>query len=257
MKIAVIQFAPAFGNLNATIEKLKVLFLQAKGADLIVLPELANSGYNFESKLQAMEFSETAEESIYLEFLQKQCKEYNFVIASGFLEREAVDLYNSAIIIDTNGIIGKYRKLHLFMKEKLIFKAGNLGLPIFELNGVKIGMLVCFDWMFPEVWRKMALKGVDLILHPSNLVLPYAQTVIPSYALLNRIFIATANRIGLEKELKFTGQSVIVNTRGEILSRASQSESILIADINPLEARNKKITPLNDAFEDRRTDIYE
>ena len=257
MKITVIQFAPAFGKLNITINRLEGLFKQVKNTDVVVLPELANSGYNFESKLQARELSESIEESVYLEFLKKSCRTYNFVIASGFLERDGNELYNSAVLMGSDGLIGKYRKLHLFMKEKEIFKAGDLGLPIFEWNGVKIGMLICFDWMFPEVWRRMALKGVDLILHPSNLVLPYAQSVIPSYALVNRIFIATANRIGTEKELKFTGQSIIVDVEGEILHGADQSECVISTEINILKARDKKITPLNDIFEDRRTDIYE
>ena len=257
MKIAIIQFAPTFGDLYATIESLKPLLEKVKDADLVILPELANSGYNFESMEQAVELSESVEESTFLQFLEYACHAFKFTVATGFSERDGEDLYNSAIMIGENGVIGKYRKLHLFMNEKKFFEPGNLGLPLFELAGVKIGMLVCFDWMFPEVWRKLALKGADLIVHPSNLVLPYAQSVIPSYALVNRMYIATANRIGTERELSFTGQSLIVNPKGETLARAEQSEEILIVDIDPEEAKNKKITSMNDAFQDRRTDIYD
>ncbi len=257
MKLAIIQFAPVFGDLKATLAVLTDLLEQVKEVDLVVLPELANSGYNFNSKEEAFNLTETIKSSVFLDFLQAKCKLYGFTIATGFAEKENDSLYNSSVLLNGDGIIGTYRKLHLFMNEKQIFKQGNLGLPVFEIKGVKIGMLVCFDWMFPEVWRKLALKGVDLILHPSNLVLPYAQSVIPSYALVNRIFIATANRIGIEKELCFTGQSIIANPKGELLAKANKGEEVLIVDIDPLIARNKMITPLNNAFEDRRTDIYE
>lgn len=256
MKIALIQFAPVFGDLKSTIESLAELFYKAREAHLVVLPELANTGYNFDSREQALALSETVKESVFLDFIKASCLQYNFTVATGFSEREGDELYNSAILMNKKGVIGTYRKLHLFMNEKNIFEKGNLALPVFMLDGVKIGMLVCFDWMFPEVWRKLALQGVDLILHPSNLVLPYAQSVIPSYALVNRIFIATANRFGMEKELSFTGQSVIVNPKGEVLAKAGKLEEILFADIDPELARNKMITPMNDIFKDRRTDIY-
>lgn len=256
MKIALIQFAPVFGDLKATIESLKELFYKAREADLVVLPELANTGYNFDSREQALTLSETIKESIFLDFIKASCLQYNFIIATGFSEKEGDVLYNSAILVNKKGVVGTYRKLHLFMNEKNIFEKGNLALPVFILDGVRIGMLVCFDWMFPEVWRKLALQGVDIILHPSNLVLPYAQLVIPSYALVNRVFIVTANRFGTEKELSFTGQSVIVNPKGEVLAKAGKLEEILFADIDPELARNKMITPMNDIFKDRRTDIY-
>ena len=256
MKIALIQFAPVFGNLKANIESLKHLLYKAKDADLVVLPELANTGYNFESREEASLLSETTKGSVFLDFIKESCLQYNFTIATGFLEKEEKKLYNSAILMNANGIIGIYRKLHLFMKEKIIFEKGNKELLVFSVGGVKIGMLVCFDWMFPEVWRKLALQGADIILHPSNLVLPYAQSVIPSYALVNRVFIATANRIGSEKELSFTGKSIIADPKGVILAQAGIQEEIVFADIEPELARNKMITPMNDIFTDRRTDIY-
>jgi predicted amidohydrolase len=256
MKIAIIQFAPYIGNLEATIGKLKMLLAEAKTANLVVLPELANSGYNFESIEQANECSEEVDNSIFLSFLKGECKKYKFAVATGFAEKDGEELFNSSVLLDEKGILGVYRKLHLFMNEKKYFQPGNLGLPVFEWKGIKIGMLVCFDWMFPETWRMLALKRVDVILHPSNLVLPYAQSVIPSYALVNRIFIATANRIGTERDLSFTGQSIIANTKGEVLVRGDQSEQVLMAEIEAQQARDKNITPLNNAFEDRRTDIY-
>ncbi len=256
MKIAIIQFAPELGNLSGTINRLKPLLQQAAGTDIVVLPELANSGYNFTSRQMARENAEVVEESEFVRFLIAMCQKYGFTIATGFSERENNNLYNSALLIAASGVIGKYRKLHLFMNEKQFFNSGDLGLPVFKIGNVTVGMLICFDWQFPEVWRKMALQGVDIILHPSNLVLPYAQSVIPSYALVNRIFITTANRIGTEGDLTFTGNSIIVNSKGECLAKATDKTEVIIADIDINLARNKMITPQNHAFTDRRTDVY-
>lgn len=257
MKLSIVQFEPKFGDLLQTIEKLKSLLKKAKEADLVVLPELANTGYNFDSKEQALNLSETINESVFLAFLMDACREYQFSVATGFSEKEGEKLYNSSVLVDETGVKSVYRKLHLFMNEKNIFEAGNIDLSVIDHKGIKLGMLVCFDWMFPEAWRKLALQGAELILHPSNLVLPYAQSVIPSYSLINRVFIATANRIGTEKELTFTGQSIVTGTKGEVLAKAGLSEEILMLEIDPKKAEDKMITPLNDAFKDRRTDIYE
>ncbi|NOU61008.1 nitrilase-related carbon-nitrogen hydrolase [Marinifilum caeruleilacunae] len=258
MKLALVQFAPVFGDLQSSMQKLELLLQKAKDADLIVLPEMANTGYNFDSKKQAYALSEPAQNSLFVEFLINQCKRYNFALVTGFAEKEGEKLYNSALLIDESGVVSTYRKLHLFMNEKNIFEAGDIDLEVIDYKGTKLGMLVCFDWMFPEAWRKLALQGAELILHPSNLVLPYAQSVIPSYALVNRMYIATANRVGSEKDLTFTGQSVIAGCKGEILAKAGvETEEVLMVDIDPSLALNKMITPLNDAFEDRRTDKYE
>jgi len=256
MKLAIIQFEPEFGDVLQTIEKLKLLLKKAKKADLIVLPELANTGYNFDSREQAFDLSETINESVFLRFLKDVCRDYKFSVATGFSEKEGEKLYNSSVLVDETGVKSVYRKLHLFMNEKNIFEPGNIDLSVIDHKGIKLGMLVCFDWMFPEAWRKLALQGAELILHPSNLVLPYAQSVIPSYSLVNRVFIATANRIGTEKELTFTGQSIITGTKGEVMATAGLSEEILMVEIDPKKAEDKMVTPLNDAFKDRRTDIY-
>jgi len=177
---------------------------------------------------------------------------------SGFNERDSNSLYNSAILVGPKGYIGKYRKLHLFMKEKDYFKAGNIGLPIFDIGLCKLGVLVCFDWLFPEVWRILALKGVDIICHPSNLIIPgLAQRTIPVHALTNRVYIVTANRIGTEGDLLFTGLSTIANPKGDILVQASQSkEEVGITDMDVGLSRDKMITPRNDIFSDRRPEEY-
>jgi len=258
LKIGFIQFAPVLGDAQATIRKIDGLIDQTKITDILVLPELCNSGYNFTSFEEAWETSERIEDSIFINYLISKCKQFNLYIVSGFNERDNKDLYNSAILIGPKGYIGKYRKLHLFMNEKDYFKPGNIGLPVFDIGLCKIGMLVCFDWIFPEVWRILALKGAEIICHPSNLVLPgLAQKAVPIHALTNRIYTITANRIGIEGDLSFTGLSTIANPNGDILFQASRTEeATVIKDIDIRLARDKIITKKNDLFSDRRPEEY-
>ena len=258
MKIGFIQFAPVLGDVQATIRKIDGLIDQTKITDILVLPELCNSGYNFTSFEEAWETSEKIENSIFINYLISKCKQFNLYIVSGFNERDNKNLYNSAILIGPKGYIGKYRKLHLFMNEKDYFKPGNISLPVFDIGLCKIGMLVCFDWIFPEVWRILALKGAEIICHPSNLVLPgLAQKAVPIHALTNRIFTITANRIGTEGDLSFTGLSTIANPNGDILFQASRTEEeTVMKDIDIRLARDKIITKKNDLFSDRRPEEY-
>ncbi|TRX70491.1 nitrilase-related carbon-nitrogen hydrolase [Carboxylicivirga sp. M1479] len=256
MRISLVQYAPKLNDPQANIDATSAL-IQSNNSDLYVLPELSNSGYNFNGFEEAYRASEELDNSNFIKALLALAKAKNTLIVSGFCERENRRLYNSSVLLGPNGIIGLYRKLHLFLNEKDIFTPGNKELPVFDTPWGKIGMLVCFDWMFPEAWRKLALQGAQLIAHPSNLVLPYCQSVVPSYALVNRCFIATANRIGTEDQLTFTGQSILANPNGEVLLRADTDKSqVLSTEIDLHLAKDKFITQKNDAFKDRRTDVY-
>jgi predicted amidohydrolase len=258
MQIGFAQFAPALGEVRATIATIKRLSPQFPQGSLIVLPELCNSGYNFISKRQARETSETIRDSLFVGFLQDLCASRNLHIVSGVNERDGDNLYNTSVLVGPKRFVGKYRKLHLFLNEKDFFTPGNAGLPIFDIPGARIGMLICFDWMFPEVWRTLALGGVDIICHPSNLVLPgRAQKAVPVQAMMNRIFVVTANRIGTERNLAFTGNSLVCDPTGNILVSAPPiDESVMVVDVDPALARNKQVTPKNDLFGDRRPDQY-
>lgn len=258
MKIGFVQFAPALGDVQATIRQLDRLIGHGAAADIWVLPELCNSGYNFGSRERAWETSDEIAGSVFIQYLETVCTRRNFHIVSGFNERDGDSLYNSAILVGPGGYIGKYRKLHLFMKEKDYFAPGDVGLPVFDVGSCKLGMLVCFDWIFPEVWRILALRGADLICHPANLVLPgLAQSAIPVHALTNRVYIVTANRIGAEGDLAFTGLSTIASPTGAVLVQASQlGEEIGVVDVDVGLARDKMITSRNHIFADRRPQDY-
>ncbi len=257
MKIGVLQFAPEFADISTNIAKIGQLLKNAPHADLWVLPELASTGYNFLNREQAVLLSEELSKSRFVNFLVGQAAKTNSWFVAGINERSGDKLYNSSVLVSPDGEAGVYRKLHLFRREKEFFEPGNLGLPVFESPWGKIGMLICFDWMFPEAWRILALKGVRLVCHPSNLVLPYCQGVVPGYALTNRMFIATVNRVGYERDIEFTGQSVVVDPFGEVLFYGNKkTQETVVVEIDTSLSDNKMITPENNLITDRRTDVY-
>jgi predicted amidohydrolase len=129
------------------------------------------------------------------------------------------------------------------------------------VDGGKVGMMICFDWFFPEVARVLALEGAQVICHPANLVLPWCQDAMRTRSIENRVFSVTANRIGAEKRgniaLTFTGKSQIVTPKGDVLAQASErSESLKVVDVDPAEALDKHVTPNNDLFKDRKVALY-
>ncbi len=257
IKASIIQFAPVLGDYKTTCRKVSHFLNQCSSSQLIVLPELANSGYRFVSVAEASESSENPEKSPFIDILLQFTLKNKNIIITGFNENDGSLLYNSALMIEDGVIIGKYRKIHLFNDEKKYFQPGNLDLPVFSTKIGTLGMLVCFDWMFPEAWRIIALQGAEMICHPSNLVLPWAQEAVPTHAINNHVFVLTANRVGSERDLTFTGESVIVSEKGKILVRATkQEEQIITAEFDQELSHKKNITPGNHIFKDRRTDVY-
>jgi predicted amidohydrolase len=260
VKVGFFQFAPIFGSPDKNRQTL-VEGVSQSGVDLLVAPELATSGYFFPSTAEAERLAEPIPGPT-TEALEKAAAESGTTVVTGIAERGGNILYNSAVIVGPEGLIGTYRKVHLFNEEKLHFSPGTDDFFIFELQGVRVGVLVCFDHMFPEAARSLALRGAQIICHPSNLVLPeYAQLTSRVRALENRVFWILANRWGEEsvadRTLTYTGTSQVVHPRGTILSRAdARSDMISTVEIDPDDAKNKLVTPLNDLFEDRRPELY-
>jgi predicted amidohydrolase len=262
MKAGLYQFNPAFGrkeeNLNKVASALKDADLQ-----LLVLPEFFATGYQFRSKDEVAELSENVQNGQTTEFLCEISREKGIYIAAGLPERDIDKFYNSAVLTSPDGLIGVYRKTHLYLEEKLYFSPGDTGFKVWDTEIGRIGIMICFDWFFPEAMRCLALKGADIVAHPSNLVLPYCPDAMPLRCLENRVFSITANRIGTEdrtegKPLKFIGKSLIVSPRGEVLADApAEEESLLIAKFDPKAARDKTLNPLNDIFKDRMPEAYE
>ena len=259
MKVAVVQSEPRFGrvreNLDGALET-----LSSVDADLFVFPELALSGYLFESAAEARELAQEPQAPEF-DALAEAARSRGASVVIGFAERSGDDLFNSSMLLAADGRMEVYRKIHLFDSEKEIFLPGNEPAKVVEVGGVWIGMMICFDWIFPELARSLALDGADILCHSANLVLPYCQDAMITRCLENRVFAATANRVGTEAragvELTFTGRSEIVAPDGQVLVRASDGmQEVLVADIDPAAAREKWVTPKNHVHEDRRPELY-
>ncbi len=260
MKVGVLQFFPKFGKKKENLDTIEAL-LKGIDADLVVLPELPITGYFFVSREEIKELAEPIPEGPSVKRLKELSARNNLHIVTGFLEEDKGKFYNSAILVYPSGEVKKYRKVHLFYEEKLFFEPGDLGFPVFSVNGAKVGIMVCFDWVYPEAARSLALKGAEIIAHPANLVLPYCQDAMITRSIENRVFTVTANRCGKDiredKILEFTGKSQIVSPKGErLLCFSKDEESVKVIDIDPKMAKDKRITEYNDLFEDRRVDMY-
>jgi len=260
MKIGFFQFEPRFGAVEENLERV-LSGLHHVEADLVVLPELAFTGYLFEDRREVMSLAEDPAGSMTVETLKRFCHEQDIFLVTGFAERHGNKVFNSALLIGPGELVHTYRKLHLFSTEKEYFDPGNTPLEPVEVRGARIGMMICFDWAFPETARVLALKGADILCHPSNLVLPLCQQAMVTRCLENRVFAVTANRIGSDSRprgtLHFTGQSQVVTPDGEILHRSTEDrEELYVAEIEVGIAKNKKMTEKNDLFADRRPLFY-
>lgn len=260
LKTGFYQFRPLFGQIQNNLNKV-IHALQDIEADLIVLPELALTGYYFQSREELKALAETPENSETVAALVDLCKQQDLHIVTGFAEKQGEKIFNSALLLGPKGILHTYRKLHLFNEEKNWFDPGDTPLTVRQVKGVKVGIMVCFDWVFPEVMRTLAVQGAQIICHPSNLVLNYCQQAMHTRCLENHVFAITANRFGADSRpqgsVKFTGKSQIVTPKSELLYRApSQRESLFITEIDPDMANDKAITPLNDLMQDRRPEFY-
>jgi len=260
IKAGFYQFNPFFREVDKNLDKVTNT-IRNTNADLIVLPELPFTGYYFKDRDELKTFAEDPKESKTISLLVEFCREKDMFIVTGFVEKADDKIFNSALLLGPAGIIQTYRKLHLFNTEKLYFDPGNLPLEVSEVRGVKVGLMICFDYAIPEVARTLALRGADILCNPSNLVLYYSQKVMPARCFENSVFAITANRFGTDKrphgEVSFSGQSQVAGPRGDIIYQSkSDSDELFITEIDSSQARDKMITERNDLLADRRPEFY-
>ena len=258
MRVAVVQTTPTFGEVQKNVDEASAL-METVTADLYILPELFNTGYNFVDEGEVRILAESVDSST-LRTMSEWTRKHACYVVYGFAER-ADKIYNSAALLGPEGLIGLYRKVHLFDRENLFFAPGNLGFPVFNLPFGKVGIMICFDWIYPESTRSLALKGAQLIAHPANLVLPHCPDAMVTRCLENRVFTATADRVGEENrggvDLKFIGTSEIVAPNGRILCRLGVHEpAISVVDVDFALADNKQINEYNHLLKGRRPDQY-
>lgn len=271
LRVACIQMEPQVGRKQANLDRSLALIAKAaaQGAQLVVLPELCNSGYVFASRTEAFELAEEVPGGPSSLAWGAAAREHGMFIVAGITERAGDKLFNSAAIIGPDGPVGTYRKNHLWGAENLFFEPGDLGVPVFNIGAGRIACAICYDIWFPEIFRLAALQGADLLCVPTNWVpmpeqpagLPVmANIVAMSGAHSNSMFVAAADRIGVERGQPFLGNSLIVSHTGWPLAgpASADGEELLIADLNLANARRKRsLNEFNQLLRDRRTDVYD
>jgi predicted amidohydrolase len=259
IRAAVVQTDPVFGEVAANRER--ALALVPSGCDLAVLPELFATGYQFTDRTELASLAEPIPDGPTCLALAAHAARSGTTLVAGLAEQDGDRLFNAAVLVRPDGTVERYRKTHLFWDEKLIFDPGDLGFPVFEACGTTVGLMVCFDWLFPEATGTLARRGARIIGHPSNLVLPHCPDAMPVRALENRVFTITANRVGREhrttSRLRFIGRSIIASPRAERLAECgTEAAEARVADLD-LALCDPWLTPRNHVVEDRRPEFYD
>lgn len=270
IRVACLQMEPRVGekarNLARTLQMIDEA--AAVGAHLVVLPELCNSGYVFETREEAFELAEPIPDGPTTKAWLDAAATHRMTIVAGIAERDGETLFNSAVVVGPRGVIGRYRKNHPWGAENLFFEPGNLGVPVFHTPVGRIACAICYDIWFPETFRLAALQGADLLCVPTNWVpMPQQPANLPVMANIlamggahsNSMFVACADRIGSERGQPFLGNSIICGQTGWPLAGPASfdREEMIIADMNLSDARRKRtLNDFNQLLRDRRTDVY-
>jgi len=262
MIVAALQFRPVFLDVRANLDTI-LKYVTHCDAQLAVLPELCTSGYFFHDSGQLESVAEACDGPT-VQSLREVARSRHMIIVAGIAEKAPGGFFNSAVTILPDASTHVYRKIHLFGEEKLLFTPGDTGFQVVEYDGIRYGIMICYDWRFPEAARTMALKGAHVIAHPSDLVASPTlwRPMMVARSIENRVFTVTANRTGSETRgddvLTFHGNSQIVAPNGDVLADADESfEGWIMADIDCSKAERKAFSPWNDIISDRRPEHYE
>jgi predicted amidohydrolase len=267
IKIAAVQMNPKIlhnkKNLDTILRNMEDA--ASNGADLIVFPECALTGYMFSSREEAMPNAETIPGPS-TDILAACCKELGIYIIIGMLERDANKCFNVAILLGHGGLIGNYRKNHLpFLGVDRFIDHGNKPFEVYKTPLGNIGLHICYDSHFPESARVMTLMGADILVLPTNW--PQGREKVPQYvmntrAYENKVHFVAVDRVGTERGTRFIGNSKIVDALGNTLAQAGDNDEVTIyAEIDPTDARQKQVKFKNskiktDFIRDRRPELY-
>jgi omega-amidase len=259
LKVALAQINIELGQVRANLNKAAGFISRAaeQGADIILLPELWTTGYDLE---RSQVHAQMTRAEILPELARLALEHRMYIIGSLLTHDEEGHVSNSAILIDSKGkSVGAYSKVHLFglMEEDRFLTAGSAA-PVFALPWCHVGIGICYDLRFPELFRQYALNTVSLVLliaeWPTSR-LEHWRTLIRARAIENQYFIAACNRVGVSKEIAFGGNSMVVDPWGDILVEGDETENLLLAliDFHRVKESRARITSLVD----RRPDVYE
>ena len=269
MRVAAVQMDVAFGQSEYNLQRICERLQEAAygGATFVVFPECAVHGYCFLSQDEAFEFGESVPGRS-TDRVAGACKKLGCYALFGLLEIEAGILFNSAVLIGPGALVATYRKVHLPLLGVDQFASyGNRDFAVHAVDGIKVGINICYDANFPEAARCLALLGADLIALPTNWVmgpgsLCTVDHVIHARALDNAVYFMAANRVGIERGFSFMGRSKIVGPDGQTIAEASaEAEEIIYASIDVTRSRQKHVVRIpgrheSHRFADRRPERY-
>jgi predicted amidohydrolase len=267
---ACVQMEPRVGETARNIERTVELITEAarEGARIIVLPELASSGYVFTERGEVEEAAESIPGGPAVTAWEEVCRSEDVYVVTGLPEEADGVFYNSCVLVGPEGHVGTYRKVHLWNEENVYFKPGNAGFPVFDTPYGRLGMIICYDCWFPEAFRSCSLQGADIVCVPTNWVpIPgqapaeraMANILCQANAHSNGVYVLAADRVGVEREQEFVGQSLIVDHTGWPLAGPASAESpeIIYAEVSAAEARAARTwNRYNDPLRNRRPEEY-
>jgi predicted amidohydrolase len=268
VKIAGVQMDPRFGDKAANLSAILAWLNEAAdlGAELVVFPECALTGYSFESRAEAYQYAEPIPGDSTLA-VAAACARRGVHAISGLREADGDRLYNACVLVGAEGVIGSYRKIHLpFLGVDRFADPGDRPFAVLEAKGLRIGMHICYDGAFPEACRVLTLLGADVLVLPTNWPTQSecaAEHMMATRAMENVVYTIAVNRVGEERGFRFIGRSSIFGTRGERLAFASPDQpEIIMSEIDPAVARTKRLIRVPgknevDRIADRRPEFYE
>jgi predicted amidohydrolase len=234
------------------------------GADLLVLPELANSGY-VATRAQATTAGESIPSGALIRAMREAISSSPILVAVGLCESGPDGVFDAAVLLDSSGVLLHYRKAHLWRREAEVFDSGDLGFPIVKTRIGTVGLLVCFDLWFPEALRLQVLAGAEVICVPS------AWDAVPgryyeddvrvylaaSQAHMNEAIVVCADRVGSDEGCTFVGRSTVCDPMGVLAGpAASDSEDWLYAEASLARVRELRAQRSSGHLASRRTDLY-
>ncbi len=252
---AAVQFNITLGEVdrNLAIAGDALHRVAARGAQLAVLPEMWSTGYDYRRLAQLAE--ETPRVLIALQSLSLELK---LVIVGSLPEKQGSSLYNTLYVIDQGKQVGHYRKLHLFssMGEDRFLAAGDHSVVVPTSAG-RLGLAICYDLRFPELFRKLALEGAEILCIPAEWPKPrqeHWRTLLRARAIENQLFVVATNCCGIQGKLDFFGMSMLISARGDVLQEAGETDTELVATFSHEEmVKYRSQIP---CFKDRRPEVY-
>lgn len=255
MKVAAVQFDIVTGQIERNLEAVLAALqrLRRHNVCLTVLPEMWSSGFDYRSLGQLAQKTPEV-----LETIARHPAALDMVVVGSLPEYCDGDVYNTTFVLDRGRIAGRYRKLHLFspMCENRYMRAGNTALVV-ETAAGRIGVAICYDLRFPELFRRLSLDGADLICLSAQWPRPrqdHWQTLIKARAIENQVFMVAANNCGMQGKLDFFGNSMIVSPHGEVAAEGGDKPCEILAEIDgEAQQAYRQAIP---AWKDRRPDVY-